>query len=284
MNFQNNSTHCHPQYPLPARKRSSFSSLKRFSVRRVISGQLGSRGWFVTGGCYFAVALYSLFLIPLLILFVPGFAFAQPLSLCGGGQGGLPSLWERAEDGIRYDDGAVQIGETLDANSISIGGNQLEELFVNEGQADSISSSMLQSGSVGQREVNSGEVQRRIVESCSSGQAIRAVSSVGNVTCQNIPDGTVSLDGGRFVVNCPSGGFGCNVTTPRTLEPTSTHICFLTRVNFSNTSIHSAPVFPFTAISGGDCTVDISGGNWILWATHSSGGTASCYARCFTRN
>lgn len=142
----------------------------------------------------------------------------------------------------------LEIAGNIKANDIIVNNLQLprgdlEVLYVNEGQANSIDSSMIIDGSiqkvdlgvnsvdsskvvdnsltandlatnsVGSSEINSNEVQRRVTGSCSNG-AIERINSDGTVVCESI---SMPVGVGVDYNNCyqpPDLGSGGNTANP----------------------------------------------------------------------
>ena len=67
--------------------------------------------------------------------------------------------------------------------TLSLDTSYTDGRYVNEGQANSITSAMITDGQVGSADINSSQVQRRVGGTCSAGNAMGSVGSDGSVTC-----------------------------------------------------------------------------------------------------
>lgn len=99
-------------------------------------------------------------------------------------------------------------------------------------------------------------LQRRVSSSCSSGTAMRAISTTGSPTCSSVLNGTSQLYPATNVL-VAFGGADTSVAAAA-----SYRICMLSHMRVSN---------------GGTCRVVPSGGIWTLYA---DSGTASDYVEC----
>jgi len=75
----------------------------------------------------------------------------------------------------------------LDTNAVTtekIGSSQVQGDDI---QNASVTAAKISDGNVGFAEIQNDEVQARLASGCSAGQAIQSVSSLGVVTCINLP-------------------------------------------------------------------------------------------------
>lgn len=100
-------------------------------------------------------------------------------------------VWHRAEDiapgifGSDEMDGTYRFNNSLYLDKDSYYKSvELENLFVNEGQLNSISSNMIVDNTINNDDIDVTSVQRRVTGVCPSGTSIRVINSDGSVTCQ----------------------------------------------------------------------------------------------------
>ena len=151
---------------------------------------------------------FSTFITALVCAPLHAVAQTQPLTLCGEGTGGLPSAWTRDGSDLFTSGGNVgvnesdpshtlDVGGTVNADQYLLDGTPLDDLyvneaeadsrFVNEGQANAIDSSMIVDGAIGGTDVDKEEVQLRVGAHCPVGEAIRLIGHNGGVKCQPVP-------------------------------------------------------------------------------------------------
>jgi len=139
------------------------------------------------------------------LLTVPLTARAQAptsLALCGAGAGGLPSLWSSGP-GVIYRDGKVGVGyfnqEPTAERSVKgvinateafwVNGENLPDYlapaFVNEGQHNSISGSMLQSNSVNSAKIKDNSIRKGDIGSDAVGKSELIEAETGGVYSVN---------------------------------------------------------------------------------------------------
>ena len=157
-----------------------------------------------------------------LLIASPVFAQEQLLTLCGEGAGGLPSVWERQDGSIAYTNGLVGIGTNnpqsllhvngaFQADRITLQGEDLEDLFVNENQTSSISAEMLQeeairTGKIADSAVTTGKIAPDavttqkikngtiITEDLADAAITGAKIASNSINSAKIADGTISAN------------------------------------------------------------------------------------------
>jgi len=114
---------------------------------------------------------------------------------------------------IIYNDGTVTC-ETDDVGGITAC-SDCNGTFVNEGQANSITSAMISDGTITYSDTNVDSVQRRVSSSCSSGSSIRVINNNGTVTCETDDTGAGTLTcstyyntAAHYPISC-GGTLGC---------------------------------------------------------------------------
>lgn len=96
--------------------------------------------------------------------------------------------------------------------SIIYNGTELNDLYVNENQVNSISSAMIIDGSIISDDVNISSVQKRVLGKCNPGNYVREITQDGSVICEEASEfktkdffcrGTWYLRNGEFFCNEP---------------------------------------------------------------------------------
>ena len=84
---------------------------------------------------------------------------------------------------------AVNFGGTGSAATTSRSDHNHDATYVNEGQASSITSAMIIDGTITANDIDTSSIQARVSGTCTTGNAIRVISSTGTVTCEPISGG-----------------------------------------------------------------------------------------------
>ena len=82
--------------------------------------------------------------------------------------------------------------------------------YVNEEQADSITSAMIVNGTITASDINTTSIQRRVTGNCAAGQSIRVINADGTVTCEDV--GTGDITGVTAGTGLAGGGLDGGVT------------------------------------------------------------------------
>ena len=114
--------------------------------------------------------------------------------------------------GTTNPDYKLDVSGDVNASDYYRNGENLDSIYVNEGQSNSITGNMIVDGTIKSNDIDTSQVQRRVGDSCGPGSSIRSISSNGDVTCENDDVGAVqcricsSMSGGS---QCGGGG-GCS--------------------------------------------------------------------------
>ena len=228
-----------------------------------------------SGAQIFAVLFCSLWVLA-------GNAEAQDdlLTLCGEGTGGLPTAWAREDGKIHYTDGNVGIGTdnptheltvdgTVNATKFLRDGVDLDSHYVNIDENNSISSNMIVNGTVKDQDVDSGDIQLRVSESCPAGSSIRKIREDGTVVCNAAGSG-IEISEEYTCIKTPND-YGDEKTCSLGVHK----MCFLTGIGTSDASNWDAH-FP------GTCKIDgTPGGEFTLFVRRvQPSNQLPCHARC----
>jgi len=121
---------------------------------------------------------------------VAGSANAQQLCIAGvcqaswptgGGSGTVTSI--SAGTGITLSPNPI-----ITTGTVSLDTTYTDNRYVNENQANSITSAMIVDGTVSSSDINSAQVQRRVTGTCAAGRSIRAIDQTGTVVTCEIDD------------------------------------------------------------------------------------------------
>lgn len=144
-----------------------------------------------------------------------------------------------------------------------------DAIYVNEGQANSITSAMITDGAVSATDLQDGAALAEILDDDGSGSSLDADLLDGNHAS------TFALSGSARVTNEYKVELNSDTDSgSTTMISTSSGFCFLVRVALNSMDENQ----------DAQCLVRITGSNWEVYASKDSGGgddSLYCYARCY---